>query len=678
MSADPSNANTSLSGGNGTGSPKTAPSVGMHHKKTNSLVGFDPLLGDGIAGAAGGGSGSSPKQQQHAPVGTGSMGGIGADDILAALYGPPSSPGGAGADAGLNTSMNSKSSSSRHSRVRSFGGFGSGSRTPPRTPIKLQPKLNNNSLQKSPKTAPAANSKNNNGSQQQVSPKELAQNLRELANAIDRTSLTPPPPGPPLSDSGKNTASKSGGAATATPTSTPGRMKIKLPWKKKKKDQPATKMMMPAANAPAPSAVAPPPDFDSIGNDAQKQASTRPARAKCQSVDFAAESYDWIYTLAAADGAGNSNGNGSNGLAKPSSAAALGSAATATTAVAGMAVPSSASGTLTSPMIQELYYSSTDAAMNDLSLPSLSKPRATSFLTGKETNFRTTEQDATDFQVQIPPRADVEACSRLCQFIDTYRDEGRGFDLNDLVGIPSLELSRFAKGDASAVDLKGVKDCFRPVVENLLECAPDDFVGVKAHCMTGDSRKGDDPGSRREFLIIERQRQLLVCFRGTKSEQQQGKYTGSGSAANKQQAQQLGEPVKLQENDGAEVFGDKVAALKEDDLELLTFRKLDELAEESPFLDIAFTGYSYGAALASLAAYRYAFGRQDIRVQVRTHTCVVCVCFCHGSTQLRISPSNTAHRRCFQFPQIHNKTGRGVRFPQGRTGKLAAVGSFAA
>ena len=44
------------------------------------------------------------------------------------------------------------------------------------------------------------------------------------------------------------------------------------------------------------------------------------------------------------------------------------------------------------------------------------------------------------------------------------------------------------------------------------------------------------------------------------------------------------------------------------------FRTIDKLVDENPFCDFVFSGYSFGAALATLAAYRYAKARPMMRV----------------------------------------------------------------
>jgi hypothetical protein len=128
----------------------------------------------------------------------------------------------------------------------------------------------------------------------------------------------------------------------------------------------------------------------------------------------------------------------------------------------------------------------------------------------------------------------------------------------------------------------------------LLECSSD-IVEVWGHFMSGDA--DGNPHHCREVLILERQRQLLCVIRGTFAEQQ-GKFTKHLSI------------VELPEN--VKVFADRQAALGS--LEQRTFALLDQLTEEVPFCDVCFAGHSFGAALATLAAYRYASARPELRV----------------------------------------------------------------
>lgn len=263
-----------------------------------------------------------------------------------------------------------------------------------------------------------------------------------------------------------------------------------------------------------------------------------------------------------------------------------------------------------SPMIQELYQLEQQQQQQQpdkqsLFLPSLAKPRPTSFLTGQlDEAFRSSEQDPTPWQLEMPSHADVLVKAKLCQFLETYAVDECPLDFNQLVGVPRMDMQRFAQGDdIKLVGSSGtvVSDCHRPVVESLLECGRD-IAEVKGFFSTG----GPVPDDRREVLVVERQNKFLCVFRGSAAEQQ-GKFPRNG------------ELVSLKDGSNAKVLNDRFQAFcaLQGDL----FRLLDQLTEESPFCDITFTGHSYGAALATLAAYTYANSHTALRVACHVTAC---------------------------------------------------------
>jgi len=260
---------------------------------------------------------------------------------------------------------------------------------------------------------------------------------------------------------------------------------------------------------------------------------------------------------------------------------------------------------LTSPMMQELWYSSSNGSSikEALSMPSLAKPRATSFLTGKEF-VRSSEQEATEWQLQIPEKSEFLVAARLCQFLETYyRGEDPCLDLGSLAGYNNMDLQQFAQGS----HICGTIDpAHRSTVQSLLGCGAD-ILQVRGHMISGND--ADDTGNldnRREFLILERQHLLVCVFRGTKAEQQ-GKFSKQS------------EIMTLKESEEVSVFADRLLALSE--MEKEAFSILDQLSEESPFCDVIFVGHSFGAAMATLAAYRYAAGRPELRVEALTTSC---------------------------------------------------------
>jgi hypothetical protein len=252
--------------------------------------------------------------------------------------------------------------------------------------------------------------------------------------------------------------------------------------------------------------------------------------------------------------------------------------------------------------LMELQFSSD--AFCDLQIPGLqTKPRPTSFLTGQEV-VHVSEVDATAWQLEIPAKAEFEVITKVAEFLESYEKEECLLDLALLVGLNRLELNQFARGDTSLAADK-IAACHRPLVESLLECSDDLTVHgfVTAGANTGTGTGTPASGETRQVLILESKRQFLCVFRGTPTEQQ-------GKFSRQPELVQMG---------GLSVFGDRLTAIQE--LETATFATLDKLTEENPFCDVVFTGHSYGAAMATLAAQRYALARSELRIAVLTTAC---------------------------------------------------------
>jgi len=229
-----------------------------------------------------------------------------------------------------------------------------------------------------------------------------------------------------------------------------------------------------------------------------------------------------------------------------------------------------------------------DLKLNKLELPALAKPSPTSFLTGKEDEVVRTSGEAAPFQMEIPPLALVAVVSRLNLFVDAYRDMDQNFDLQQWAG-------------SSRMDLRGVQiPQHVPIAQALLDCGED-------VCLRGVVSSGSHADDRLECVIFEGQRQFLAVFRGTTEQQSKG----ISSKSSKKKAATLDEAHKK-----AEVYG---AYLEEyTKLEAKCFAILDKLTDAEPFCDVAFSGYSFGGAMATLGAFRYASARPTSRVSCVT------------------------------------------------------------
>lgn len=256
---------------------------------------------------------------------------------------------------------------------------------------------------------------------------------------------------------------------------------------------------------------------------------------------------------------------------------------------------------LSSPMMQELWEihqisksSESHEQIEALALPSLAKQRPTSFLTGTELQL-TSETDATEWQVDIPAKEEFDFTTHLSLFLDSYRKEECLLDLSTLVGCSRQDLGYFSSGQTSLATEK-IAPFHRPIVESLLECGSD-LQQVQGYFRS----KGVDntPDGFREVLVLERQRQFVCAFRGTTMEQL-GKVERQPNT------------TKLLDNGGVSVFADRHKAAYEFEPNL--FALLDRLMEENPFCDFVFCGHGFGAAMATIAAYRYAWSRPELRV----------------------------------------------------------------
>ena len=231
----------------------------------------------------------------------------------------------------------------------------------------------------------------------------------------------------------------------------------------------------------------------------------------------------------------------------------------------------------------------------ELCIPSLAKPRPTSFLTGREVVL-SSEADATEWQLEIPDKTELMYTCRASWFLETYQTEkGKSLDLAELIGCTSGDLAMFVGCKPSPTTNK-LDEAHRPAVESLLECGTD-LLQVQGYIKSNPVN--GDPASFRQVFILERQRQFLCIFRGTSAEQQ-GKL------------EKQPHTVKLSDNKNVSVFADRYKAFQE--LELQLFGKLDQLMEDNPFCDFVFAGHGFGAAMATLAAYRYAWARPELRV----------------------------------------------------------------
>jgi hypothetical protein len=219
--------------------------------------------------------------------------------------------------------------------------------------------------------------------------------------------------------------------------------------------------------------------------------------------------------------------------------------------------------------------------VDDLFLPSLTKPRPTSLLKSEDDTVRTSEVDPSSFQLALPHHEDLLVAARTVSFLASYRSHELVMDLSTLQGYSKKELQFFATGDRDSC--KSLSSCHRPVVEMLLYSCPD-LLEIKGYLRLEGG----------EVLIIERQKnQFMVAFHLDESRLKK-------------------QPFAL--NDHHKVTIAKAYFERARPLTPKLFNRLDELFEESPFSDFVFAGHGTGAGLALLVSYLYSHTRMSQRV----------------------------------------------------------------
>jgi hypothetical protein len=218
--------------------------------------------------------------------------------------------------------------------------------------------------------------------------------------------------------------------------------------------------------------------------------------------------------------------------------------------------------------------------VDNLQITPLAKSSPTSFLNGKEDEvLRTCEYEAAPFQMEIPSCKDLTVTALLNEFVENYRHFDQNLDLHDWV-----DLTRW--------DLKQVKVKEHiPIAQLLLECGEDVVI-------RGFVSAGTDCDNRVEAVVIEGQRNFTVVMRGPT--EQQARPTRRNSL------------VICADHANTKIY--RIFLDEYHRIATKCFDLLDKLTEECPFCDVVFTGHSFGGALSTLAAARYANARPMMRV----------------------------------------------------------------
>lgn len=235
-------------------------------------------------------------------------------------------------------------------------------------------------------------------------------------------------------------------------------------------------------------------------------------------------------------------------------------------------------------------------AAGGLQIPLLAKPSPTSLLlTGDDLALRTSEQQPASHQIEIPDVKDMIVHAKLCAFMESYRQIDPTFSMSALVGVPNLALREFAFFGKTNLTTAGLLEKGRPIVKELLECA--EGITVEGYA-----------AQNAEVAIFELPKlsQIVGVFRG--SDERQAKPVSSKKARQSTSSDVLHPDQKVA----------VVPAFREAyfELEPCFYTMIDKLTDANPFAKIVLCGHSFGAALATMAAVRYATCRPTMMVSV--------------------------------------------------------------
>jgi hypothetical protein len=208
--------------------------------------------------------------------------------------------------------------------------------------------------------------------------------------------------------------------------------------------------------------------------------------------------------------------------------------------------------------------------------------------------LRSCELDPSKHQLDLPKSEEILIHARVCHLMESYQHivetSGIAFDFKTLVGLSRIELegmyTRLTMPSAGLVDTSQAPQAHPSVIKSLLECAVD---------MTVQGFFEDSSGDQVAVFATQHHRQFIVCYRGCQEKQRK--------------------PVKKDESEVLALYPSdhKVPihatfrdAYFSDNLEPPVFGLLNILTDESPFCDVVYTGHSFGGALATIGAVRYA------------------------------------------------------------------------
>jgi hypothetical protein len=235
-----------------------------------------------------------------------------------------------------------------------------------------------------------------------------------------------------------------------------------------------------------------------------------------------------------------------------------------------------------------------------LQLPLMAKPSPMSFLTGAhDPNMRTSEQDPAPHQTELPTAELLHTNVTFCTLMDTYRSMDPTFHFSMLAGVSSFALKEFAVTGKNTVETAAFTEQHRPIVKALLECEKRVTVeGYAAH-----------ENAEVAIFDVPALSQILVVFRG--DDEHQAKPVRAKDARYCKVTDNLHPDQKVT------VFPSFLEAYN--GLEAGISALVDKLSDANPFAKVVFCGNSFGGALATIAAVRYASNRPTMMVSAHAY-----------------------------------------------------------
>ena len=287
--------------------------------------------------------------------------------------------------------------------------------------------------------------------------------------------------------------------------------------------------------------------------------------------------------------------------------------------------------------------------------------------------LRSSEMDPAAYQVEVPPVDDFLLAARSCSVLDSYRVVDQSFDFGLLVGRSRIALEGFATAGASGVSgsvegeglvaplSDGViagnggdenKDgaallpiVHHPIVRSILDCADDVVVEGFFHERGGGSAvsargppqgaggsmkkvrddtgaaldKGTDNRSEAAVFFSRRRRQFLCVWRGTSADQ--AKPVRNRHMRAWKESPKITSEKNFHPDQPVTAFPPFRDVYFGSGMEERVFSLLDSLCDRNTFCDIIMTGHSFGAAMALIAAARFASSRPMLRVMCQAFGC---------------------------------------------------------